>query len=142
MPSTTERAKQCKNVSNDGNATDNIHRKRGWEEIESIFELKKDQKQSVAATKQSKDRNNGQQYRQKVTPSSSRRSTYVTHNNVSKFNDSNDAWVDDGLGGKYNSEGFTGRIEDGVKIFKAHILSKPNSGNTPNCPFDCDCCYI
>lgn len=51
-------------------------------------------------------------------------------------------WVDDGLGGKYNSEGFTGRVEDGVKVFKAHILRKPNAGQTDQCPFDCDCCYI
>ena len=51
-------------------------------------------------------------------------------------------WVDDGLGGKYNAEGYTGRVEDGVKVFKAHVLNKPNSGTTKKCPFDCDCCFI
>ncbi|MGK3747634.1 MAG: hypothetical protein ACI8RD_004392 [Bacillariaceae sp.] len=51
-------------------------------------------------------------------------------------------WVDDGLGGKFNKEGYTGRVEDGIKIFKAHILNKPKSGQTNDCPFDCDCCFI
>lgn len=51
-------------------------------------------------------------------------------------------WTDDGLGGKYNEEGYTGRVEEGMKIFKAHILNKPNFGNTSACPFDCDCCFI
>jgi hypothetical protein len=51
-------------------------------------------------------------------------------------------WVDDGLGGIYNKEGYTGRIEDGVKIFKRHILNKPGAGDTKDCPFDCNCCFI
>lgn len=51
-------------------------------------------------------------------------------------------WVDDGLGGKYNKEGYTGRVEDGVKIFKRHILNKPGAGSTKDCPFDCNCCFI
>jgi hypothetical protein len=53
-----------------------------------------------------------------------------------------DDWVDDGLGGVYNQEGYTGRMEDGVRVFKAHVLRKTNSGQTPDCPFDCDCCFI
>eukprot|EP00934_Nitzschia_sp_Nitz4_P004017 Nitzschia sp. Nitz4//scaffold4_size323378//170333//170737//NITZ4_000666-RA/size323378-processed-gene-0.286-mRNA-1//1//CDS//3329553417//4007//frame0 len=51
-------------------------------------------------------------------------------------------WVDDGLGGKYNAEGYTGRVEDGVKVFKRHILNKPNAGYSKDCPFDCQCCFI
>lgn len=51
-------------------------------------------------------------------------------------------WVDDGLGGRFNPEGFTGRVEDGVKIFKAHVLNRPKAGSTKDCPFDCDCCFI
>ncbi|VEU36105.1 unnamed protein product [Pseudo-nitzschia multistriata] len=51
-------------------------------------------------------------------------------------------WVDDGLGGKYNKEGYTGRVEDGVKVFKRHLLNKPTAGTTKDCPFDCDCCFI
>lgn len=51
-------------------------------------------------------------------------------------------WVDDGLGGKFNREGYTGRVEDGVKVFKAHVLNKPGFGQSKDCPFDCDCCFI
>jgi hypothetical protein len=53
-------------------------------------------------------------------------------------------WVDDGLGGKFNSEGFTGRREEqtGFKVYKAHVLNKKGFGTTSQCPFDCDCCYI
>ena len=51
-------------------------------------------------------------------------------------------WVDDGLGGKYNKEGYTGRVEEGIKIFKRHILNKPGAGNSKDCPFDCECCFI
>jgi hypothetical protein len=29
-----------------------------------------------------------------------------------------------------------------VKIFKRHILNKPGAGDTKDCPFDCNCCFI
>jgi Eukaryotic protein of unknown function (DUF1764) len=61
--------------------------------------------------------------------------------NINEDNAKND-WVDDGLGGRHNSEGYTGRIEDGMKIFKSNVLSKPGAGTSSLCPFDCDCCYI
>ncbi len=51
-------------------------------------------------------------------------------------------WVDDGRGGVFDAEGFTGRKEDGVKVFKAHLFNKQGFGTTKDCPFDCDCCYI
>jgi Eukaryotic protein of unknown function (DUF1764) len=54
----------------------------------------------------------------------------------------NNEWADDGRGGKLNREGFTGRFEGGVKVFKAHLLNAPNFGQSKNCPFDCDCCFI
>lgn len=101
--------------------------KRGFDEIDSLFEGKKkrqkddqkrkaDQKQAAAKNKAKK----------KPPPSRSGKGE----------------WVDDGLGGVYNNEGYTGRIEDGIKVFKAHVLQKPNAGQTAKCPFDCDCCFI
>ena len=51
-------------------------------------------------------------------------------------------WIEDGLGGRYNNEGFTGRVVEGLKVFKAHVLNKPNAGKSKDCPFDCDCCFI
>ena len=51
-------------------------------------------------------------------------------------------WVDDGLGGKFNRDGFTGRVEGGVKVFKAHLFNKKEFGQSKDCPFDCNCCFI
>ena len=52
-------------------------------------------------------------------------------------------WVNDGLGGIFDSEGYTGRKQEGTgKIYKAHLFNKKGFGTTPDCPFDCDCCYI
>jgi Eukaryotic protein of unknown function (DUF1764) len=60
----------------------------------------------------------------------------------SVFSKSSQKWVDDGLGGKFNDEGYTGRVEEGVKIFKAHVLNRPTAGSTKDCPFDCQCCFV
>jgi len=53
-------------------------------------------------------------------------------------------WAQDGLGGVFDAEGFTGRREgtQGLKVFKAHLFNKKGFGTTKDCPFDCDCCYI
>lgn len=53
-------------------------------------------------------------------------------------------WASDGLGGVFNAEGYTGRQEttSGYKIYKAHLFNKKGFGNTKDCPFDCQCCFI
>ena len=53
-------------------------------------------------------------------------------------------WVNDGLGGVFTTDGFTGRKQEGswYKIYKAHLFNKKGFGTTPDCPFDCKCCYI
>ena len=110
-------------------------KKRGWDEIESLFDdakKKKKQQQEEMEKEEERKRKERKQFKSMNKARSASSST----------NFAGDDWVDDGLGGKYNAEGFTGRIEGGVKIFKAHVLSKPNAGNTPDCPFDCDCCFI
>lgn len=101
--------------------------KRGFDEIDSLFADKKAKKEL-----QQKDE---ERARKCKDAAKDRLRDHATKN-------SGGDWVDDGLGGIYNKEGYTGRVEDGVRVFKAHILSKPNAGSTPNCPFDCDCCYI
>jgi Eukaryotic protein of unknown function (DUF1764) len=104
-------------------------KKRGWDAIASIFDEKKEKKQVNLSSKEEDERKEKEGLSQKK-----RKSAAFIHEKGE--------WVDDGLGGKYNGEGFTGRIEDGVKIFKAHVLRKKNAGQTDRCPFDCDCCYI
>ena len=108
---------------------------RGWDEIESLFDdKKKKEKEKAAATAKDEELRRARRKRKSSSePSEKRAGTIETKGSE---------WFDDGLGGKYNTEGFTGRIEDGVKIFKAHVLSRPNAGQTADCPFDCDCCYI
>ena len=53
-----------------------------------------------------------------------------------------DKWASDGLGGIFNGEGYTGRKDDGHRIFKAHLMNREGSGQSADCPFDCDCCFI
>lgn len=117
-------------------------KKRGWDEIESLFDdkKKKEKEQAATAAKEEglrKARRKQHKAAQSAAEPPEKRAT------AAKVEGSEVAgWVNDGLGGKFNTEGFTGRVEDGVKIFKAHVLSKPNAGQTADCPFDCDCCYI
>eukprot|EP00980_Cylindrotheca_fusiformis_P005163 scaffold1101_cov123-Cylindrotheca_fusiformis.AAC.1 len=98
----------------------------GLEEIDAMFLRKKRVKADIKV-----ETNANEKKRQTVSKSQPSPSRAVRN-----------VWVDDGLGGKYNGEGFTGRIQDGCKVFKAHVLNKPNSGNSRDCPFDCDCCFI
>ena len=54
-----------------------------------------------------------------------------------------DKWATDGLGGVFNGEGYTGRRDDGGhRVFKAHLMNKKGFGQSPDCPFDCNCCFI
>ena len=47
-------------------------------------------------------------------------------------------WTDDGLGGIYNKEGWTGRRteSDQLRISKAHLIQVGQGGGTPLCPFE------
>ncbi|KAL3816266.1 hypothetical protein ACHAXA_008074 [Cyclostephanos tholiformis] len=60
-----------------------------------------------------------------------------------KGGEARDRWASDGLGGVFNGEGYTGRRDGGGhRVFKAHLMNKRGFGNSPDCPFDCDCCFI
>lgn len=102
----------------------------GWSEIEGLLnsgkKKKKEQKEEIEELER-----NRKKKKKNHAP-----------NHISSSEKSGTKWIDDGLGGVYNSEGFTGRVEDGVKVFKAHVLRRDNAGQSPDCPFDCDCCYI
>lgn len=98
--------------------------------IDSIFSEKTKKKQLFSGGKDGK----------RTYPST--RQTEVRPTVVESSSNSGKEWVDDGLGGRFNHEGFTGRVEDGVKIFKAHLLNRPKAGTTRDCPFDCQCCFI
>lgn len=105
-----------------------------WNEIDNLFNRGKEEKRKNREREENDKvaRKEKKNKRQKIEPSKTDKHS----------SSGNEVWVDDGLGGKFNSEGFTGRVEDGVRVFKAHILSKPGAGSTPMCPFDCECCFI
>ena len=113
--------------------------------------------ESLFSTKKKNDRKEKESAKQKTAAAKKRRvanaasvgSSLLDRGNKSileqKFaggSSSTTTFVDDGLGGKFNREGYTGRVEDGVKVFKAHVLNKPGFGQSKDCPFDCDCCFI
>ena len=105
----------------------------GLDEIDSLFaDKKKQQKDSAEQAKKQKEE---AKQRRKASSQNSKPTPNTTAMNKGQ-------WVDDGLGGKYNSEGYTGRVEDGVKVFKTHLLQSSASGSTAECPFDCNCCFI
>lgn len=96
----------------------------GLDEIEFLFSNKRKAKIIEKDAKPELRQTDRKRVKKNPTPSSTRQ------------------WTDDGLGGKFNGEGYTGRTQDGCRIFKAHVLNMPRSGNTKDCPFDCDCCFI
>jgi Eukaryotic protein of unknown function (DUF1764) len=106
----------------------------GLDEIESLFaDKKKKQQQQQEVAEQQRKMMKGKKKHASIPPSQNKQ-----QQSTSRTAD----WVEDGLGGKYNSEGFTGRIQDGMKVFKTHLLQSKKSGTTPECPFDCNCCFI
>jgi Eukaryotic protein of unknown function (DUF1764) len=122
----------CPKVSEPGKS-----KNAGLDEIEDLFKdgkqkKREQQEMELQEAKIRKERNKKRRLEEAAESVAQRRNDNNFEND----------WVDDGLGGRHNSEGYTGRIEDGVKVFKAHVLSKPGAGTTPLCPFDCDCCFI
>jgi hypothetical protein len=110
-------------------------KKRGWDEIESLFDTgkqsRKKQQEELAALAIAEKKKSEQ--RRQQHPRNNRGS--ISSNGVE--------WMDDGLGGVYNAEGYTGRVVDGVKVFKMHVLRQnANAGQSSDCPFDCNCCFI
>jgi Eukaryotic protein of unknown function (DUF1764) len=130
--------------SADGSAETNkpaeeAEKNKGWgNEIDDLFAGKKMKKRQQQAESEAAVAKQQKQHQAKKRKKSGQGSSHLS----GKTLDEADKWVDDGLGGVYNNEGYTGRVEDGVRVFKAHLLRKPKSGGTPDCPFDCDCCFI
>mmetsp|Transcript_15832 Transcript_15832/g.24647 ORF Transcript_15832/g.24647 Transcript_15832/m.24647 type:complete len:154 (-) Transcript_15832:90-551(-) len=110
----------------------------GLDEIDALFEDQKNTKKKRKLEEEEQEQVAAQKRRAQQHAKNSK----LQYNRHDVMQMSEREWTDDGLGGKFNKEGFTGRKHDGVKVFKAHLFNKPNFGETPNCPFDCDCCYI
>jgi hypothetical protein len=134
--------------SNDGRKTtttssNSCDGRGGLETIDKLFAAKKSTEKLKRAAEQSppstKRAHNYDVKNEKVPSKKGRKYSPNSSNRTTRISET---WTDDGLGGQYNEEGFTGRVEEGMKIFKAHLLNKPDFGKTRDCPFDCDCCFI
>ena len=109
---------------------------KGFTDLDDIFAVKKKIKTDAAEEeKQSKAAAT-------AAAASSKSKTSFSYSRKDVEALGQNAWQDDGLGGKYNREGYTGRTEGGVKVFKAHLFNQKNFGDSKDCPFDCDCCFI
>ena len=113
----------------------------GSSEIDDLFSKKKqDKKQRQQETKLRQQEERKQQRHDENGSKKARQRLEYSRKDVESIQENE--WVDDGLGGKFNKDGYTGRVEGGVKVFKAHLFNRKNFGNTSLCPFDCDCCFI
>ena len=107
--------------------------------IEDLFCKKKEKKQAIKQQEETQAKEK-QQRKDKHKEEVMKAKLAGDRSDVKNLTD--EAWVDDGLGGIFNKDGFTGRKDEGMKIYKAHLMNERNFGNTPDCPFDCKCCYI
>mmetsp|Transcript_30488 Transcript_30488/g.45121 ORF Transcript_30488/g.45121 Transcript_30488/m.45121 type:complete len:129 (+) Transcript_30488:163-549(+) len=109
---------------------------KGLTEIDDIFSSRSKKSESKEKEKISKQVSRTQPL------SGNRKKFKLTHSRLDLGGIKQKEWADDGLGGKFNREGYTGRVEGGVKVFKAHLFNKKDFGKSAECPFDCNCCYI
>lgn len=116
----------------------------GMDEIDALFARKKEiKKESIIKAAEEKKRRRLQDDDSKDN-SRKKAAQKLTGDRTDLERLKAGEWVDDGLGGKFNADGYTGRREDGsgLKVFKAHLFNKKGFGTTKDCPFDCDCCFI
>ena len=137
--------KECRSPSSSSKA-------RGAREIDDIFQ----QLQDTKRMKREKDDNEDSKEDKEVGLKSSDKGGMGENSNTSDNNLGRmrkGEWLDDGLGGIYNRDGWTGRkSKEGFRIFKTHLLMRQNELSGENkkngkygsgkCPFDCSCCFI
>ena len=114
------------------------------DDIDALFASKKAKKkeETVASDKKMKLSQNRKKSLNSNHPNAHKKNLQGDRSDIDCMK--NGEWVDDGLGGIFDKDGFTGRREQGsgFKIYKAHLMNKKGFGQTKDCPFDCDCCYI
>jgi len=136
-------AKKSKKTE-DRNMQDNDDNKgKIGDDIDALFaEKKKIKKQKISEHKKSPVRCNFASSQHGQTASMTKRKLNGDRTDTDDLQKGQ--WIDDGLGGIFDKEGFTGRKDQssGYKIYKAHLMNKKGFGQTKDCPFDCDCCYI
>lgn len=117
----------------------------GLDEIDLLFALKKDKDVEQKKREQEDEKKKEEKmifFKKNSKSTVSAKSTKMSNDRSDIERLQHGEWVQDGLGGVFDSDGFTGRREDGLKVYKAHLFNKKGFGTTPDCPFDCDCCFI
>ncbi len=125
---------------------------KGIDEIDALFASKKETE--LMQKKQEAEEEKMHQEQRKLFQKNRNSGGGVSKKNVKNIDLSQDRtdigkiqrgeWANDGLGGVFDVDGFTGRKQEGTgyKIYKAHLFNKEGFGTTKDCPFDCKCCYI
>lgn len=128
---------------------------KGIDAIDELFAMKKETEHSNKKQEEENEKKREEQrafFRKNNNDSTSASSLFIKNaKTIQLEQDRSDVqkiqrgeWANDGLGGVFDNDGYTGRKQDGTgyKIYKAHLFNKKGFGTTPDCPFDCDCCYI
>lgn len=113
---------------------------KGLTELDEIFSTRPKKEETTENNKE--EQLNKQHRRAQSQDYSRRKKSKLTYSRLDLDGVKEKEWADDGLGGKFNKEGYTGRVEGGVKVFKAHLFNKKDFGKSADCPFDCNCCFI
>mmetsp|Transcript_25349 Transcript_25349/g.29858 ORF Transcript_25349/g.29858 Transcript_25349/m.29858 type:complete len:199 (+) Transcript_25349:133-729(+) len=119
----------------------------GLLEIDDLFACKKEREAVEKQEEENAEKNAQRQKKRRkeeFQQNSSGKKIRLSHDRNDTGKVESGEWAQDGLGGVFDSEGFTGRREgtQGLKVYKAHLFNKKGFGSTEDCPFDCDCCYI
>ena len=150
---TTDSSKSSASTSASASTSKSDSKGKGMDMFDELFATKKEIEQTQK--KQEEDDEKRHEEYQKMIRNNNNNSSSVLglagknaksielsqdRSDVNKINKGE--WANDGLGGVFDADGFTGRKEGGSKIYKAHLFNKKGFGTTEDCPFDCKCCYI
>lgn len=144
-------ATSASSIAEIGSKPSKAQKKSAFDDIDDMFQSKKERiknEKEIEAEEERREMEKREFFKKNNVSTSSAPNT-ANAKKVALSGDRRDCaelskndWVDDGRGGIFNADGFTGRQEEGVKVFKAHLFNKKGFGTTKDCPFDCDCCYI
>jgi len=146
---TSDDDKKPKAIKSDNPDKVKVNKKSGLADIDDLFASKKERVADEKKTQQEEERLDDEKRKFFQQNASAGPSTAANAKKMALSGDKTDVaglqqseWVNDGLGGVFDNEGFTGRKEEGVKVFKAHLFNKKGFGTSKDCPFDCECCFI
>ena len=162
--SNTEKKSSSSTNDDNSTSTNNTQKRKAQEvtdglaEIDSLFSTKKDTEKQIKKQRREDEKQAEEERRRRKAMRKNMeedgpmsvaalkgkkcKTISLDHDRSDTDKIQNGEWANDGLGGIFDREGYTGRVSGGVKVFKAHLFNKKGFGTTKDCPFDCSCCYI